>query len=201
MVSISIQAGGQSSRMGQDKALLPFLGQPLIKRVLDRVQHLSDDIFVTTNQTSGYEFLSIPLVPDIKPGLGALGGLYTALKSARHSVVAVVACDMPFINPELLVICSDILINSDFDAVIPSTPNGLEPIHAVYRQGTCLPPIENALDAGKRRMIAWHHEVNVKILSPQETMAFDPNQLTFWNVNTPEEFKRAEEKAQTLENG
>ena len=195
MLTISIQAGGQSSRMGQDKALIPFLGRPLIEHVMNRVRHLSDEIFITTNQPENYKFLNIPLHPDIKLGQGALRGLYTALKVARHPLVAVIACDMPFVNSALLFACAKILQDPTIDAVIPSTEFGLEPLHAVYRRERCLPPIEQALDNGKRRMIAWHGDANIQILSPKETSLFDPDNITFWNVNTPEDFKQAENLA------
>ena len=72
MFSIVIQAGGQSSRMGQDKALLPFLGEPLIQRVLDRVRPIADEILVTTNQPDSYQFLDVPLYTDVTPGRGAV---------------------------------------------------------------------------------------------------------------------------------
>jgi len=199
MLTIAIQAGGQSSRMGQDKALLSFLGQPLIQRVLDRVKHLTADILVTTNHPEGYRFLGVPLVPDILPGTGALGGLYTALKTARNPFIAVIACDLPFVNPKLLTACLDILIAANFDAAIPSTPYGLEPIHAVYRRETCLPAVEAALRANQRRVIAWHETANIRILTPDEITPIDPLGITFWNVNTPEEFQKAEAKAVELD--
>ena len=102
MLSLVIQAGGQSRRMGQDKALLPFLGRPLVSRVIDRLASLADEVLVTTNQPEAYAFLGLPLLPDLKPGRGALGGLYTAVASAGSPLVAVVACDMPFVSPEVI---------------------------------------------------------------------------------------------------
>jgi molybdopterin-guanine dinucleotide biosynthesis protein A len=94
MLSIVIQAGGESQRMGQDKALIPILGQTLIERVLDRLSHLGDEILITTNNPECYRFLNLPLIADVLPGRGALGGLYSALNAARGPHVAVVACDM-----------------------------------------------------------------------------------------------------------
>ncbi len=84
MLTVAIQAGGESRRMGQDKALLPFLGQPLIVRVIERLKLLADEILVTTNHPQAYQFLGLPLYPDQQPGRGALGGLYTALNAASH---------------------------------------------------------------------------------------------------------------------
>ena len=96
MLTVVIQAGGQSSRMGEDKALKPFLGRPLIQRVIESLTPISDEMIVTTNRPAEYGFLNLRLIPDLKPGRGALGGLYTAIASASHPFVAVAACDMPF---------------------------------------------------------------------------------------------------------
>jgi molybdopterin-guanine dinucleotide biosynthesis protein A len=199
MLTISIQAGGQSSRMGQDKALLPFLGQPLIQRVIQRIAYLADEVLVTSNDPGSYQFLGLPVTPDVVPGVGALGGLYTALKTARFPFVGVVACDLPFANPDLLKACRDILLETGADAVIPSTEVGLEPLHAVYRRDTCLPMVEAAVKAGQRRAISWHDKAEVRILTPAEVRKYDPQGVTFWNVNTLEEFRQAEEVARELE--
>src|SRR3970040_1082192 len=98
MLTVCIQAGGQSSRMGEDKALKPFLGRPLIQRLIERLSPVADELIVTSNRPEDYAFLDprFTLHTDLKPGRGALGGLYTALASAAHPIVAVIACDMPF---------------------------------------------------------------------------------------------------------
>jgi molybdopterin-guanine dinucleotide biosynthesis protein A len=199
MLTISIQAGGQSSRMGQDKALLPFLGQPLILRVIQRVASLADEVLVTSNHPGSFRFLGLPVTQDVVPGVGALGGLYTALKTARFPLVGVVACDLPFANPDLLKACRDILLETGADAVIPSTEIGLEPLHAIYKRDTCLPLVEAAIKSGERRAISWHEQAEIRILTPGEVAQYDPQGVTFWNVNTPEEFRQAEEVARGLE--
>jgi len=194
MLSIVIQAGGESRRMGQDKALMPFLGRPLIQRVVDRLAPIADEILVTTNSPDKYRFLDLPLFQDLKPGRGALGGLYTALSSATGEAVAVVACDMPFASATLIEAAHRLLVEEDADVVIPDS-GGLEPMHAVYRCETCLPAIESAIEADKWRLISWFPQVKVRVLPPSEIKAFDPSSLIFWNLNTPEEFAEAEKKA------
>jgi molybdopterin-guanine dinucleotide biosynthesis protein A len=192
MLTLCLQAGGKSSRMGQDKALLDFGGKPLIQRVLERLDSLASETIVTTNHPEGYRFLGFPLIPDVIPNRGALGGLYTALLAAHQPLVAVVACDLPFASPEILRACRDqLLANPNLDAVIPETPHGLEPLHAVYRRETCLPTVKAALETGKWKMIAWHLAANIGRLSPEEIAALDPEGLAFWNVNTQEEFDAA----------
>src|SRR5512138_1280386 len=98
MFTVVINAGGESRRMGENKALKRFAGQVLIERIISRLRPLAQEILITTNQPELYGFLELPLVPDLITGKGALGGLYTALSSACYSYVGVVACDMPFVN-------------------------------------------------------------------------------------------------------
>lgn len=198
MLTVAIQAGGESSRMGQDKGLVSFLGQPLITRVLKRIAPLADEILVTTNTLEDYSFLSYPLFPDVFPGRGALGGLYTALQAAHQPLVAVVACDMPFANPDLLALARDRLVEGNLDAVIPRTEQGMEPFHAVYRRETCLPAVKSALEAGKWRLISWLPDVRAATIEPQEMPQYDPAGLAFLNLNTPEDLRQAERLAEEM---
>ncbi|HEX9839546.1 MAG TPA: molybdenum cofactor guanylyltransferase [Anaerolineales bacterium] len=192
MLTVCIQAGGQSSRMGEDKALKPFLGRPLIRRVIERLSPIADELIVTTNRPEEYAFLDLRLVPDLKPGRGALGGLYTAIASAKHPLVAVVACDMPFASGTLLEAGSRLIMEDGVDVVIAKSDEGYEPLHAVYRRETCLPAIEAAIEADQWKVIAWFPQVKVRVLTPEEIKRCDPLGLAFWNVNTPEEFAEAE---------
>ncbi|HNO31894.1 MAG TPA: molybdenum cofactor guanylyltransferase [Anaerolineales bacterium] len=193
MLSVVIQAGGQSSRMGEDKALKPFLGKPLIARVIERLAPIADELIVTTNRPEAYTFLNVRLSPDLKPGRGALGGLYTAVASASHDLVAVVACDMPFASPQFFESATHLLVQEEADVVIARSDEGYEPFHALYRRATCLPAIAAAIEADLWKVIAWFPQVNVRTLSPDEIKTFDPSGLCFWNVNTPEEFQQAEQ--------
>ena len=195
MLTVVIQAGGQSSRMGEDKALKPFLGRPLIQRVIERLSPLADEMIVTTNRPAEYEFLNTSLVPDLKPGRGALGGLYTAIASAKHEFVAVAACDMPFVSKSFFESASRLMVEEEADVVIAKTDEGYEPFHALYRRETCLSAIEAAIAADQWKVIAWFPQVKVKTLLPDEVKVFDPSGLCFWNLNTPEEFAQAEEMA------
>lgn len=181
--------------MGQDKALIPFLGKPLIQRVIARVEELGDEILVTTNHPDDYQFLNVPLFADLIPGRGALGGLYTALSVAHGELVAVVACDMPFVSVPLLAAERDLLAEPGCDAVIPKTDHGTEPFHAAYRRSTCLPAIEWAIEAQKWRVNAWFDRASLRFLTPEEIRQYDPEEMAFWNVNTPEELEKAQQIA------
>ena len=195
MLTVCIQAGGQSSRMGEDKALKTFLGRPLIQRVAERLSTIADELIVTTNRPDEYAFLNLPLFSDLKPGRGALGGLYTAIASAKHPIVAVVACDMPFASPSLLEAASRLLLQEEADVVIPKSEEGYEPLHAIYRRETCLPAIDATIGADQWKVVAWFPQVKVRMLTPDEISQHDPSGLAFWNVNTPEEFAEAEKIA------
>ena len=195
MLTVVIQAGGQSSRMGEDKALKPFLGRPLIQRVIERLTPIADEMIVTTNRPAEYGFLNQRLVPDLRPGRGALGGLYTAIDSAASPFIAVVACDMPFASKNFFESAYSLMVKEEADVVIAKTDEGYEPFHALYRRETCLPAIEAAISAGQWKVVAWLPQVNVRTLSPDEAKEFDPSGLCFWNVNTPEDFAKAEDLA------
>jgi len=195
MLTVCIQAGGASSRMGEDKALKLFLGRPLIQRVVDRLEPMADELIVTTNRPDDFSFLGLRLFPDVMPGRGALGGLYTAISSAAYPLVAVVACDMPFASANLIEAALKIMDDENADVVIAQGEEGYEPLHALYRRETCLPAIESAIHADQWRVIAWFPRVKVRVFTPEEIKSADPAGLAFWNVNTPEEFARAEELA------
>jgi molybdenum cofactor guanylyltransferase len=195
MLTICIQAGGQSSRMGEDKALKMFLGRPLIQRVIERLTPIADEIIVTTNRPAAYDFLNLRLVSDLKPGRGALGGLYTAIASATHPIVGIVACDMPFASAKLIEAASKIMVEEEADVVIAKGEEGYEPLHAVYRRDACLRAIESAIDNDQWKVVAWFPQVKVRILTAEEIKRADPDGLAFWNVNTPEEFAKAQELA------
>jgi molybdopterin-guanine dinucleotide biosynthesis protein A len=181
--------------MGQDKALRPFLGRPLIQRVIDRLAPIADEVLVTTNKPDEYAFLGLPLFPDLIAERGALGGLYTALFSAKYPAVAVAACDMPFASPGLFEAAARILVQEEADVVIAKSAEGFEPLHAVYRREACIPAIKSAIEADQWRLVAWFPQVRVRVLTAGEVNEHDPEGLAFSNVNTPEEFAAAEARA------
>src|SRR5512141_2085334 len=172
---VVVQAGGESKRMGQDKALIAFRGQPLVQRVLARLSPLASEVVVTTNHPDDLAFLDVRLAGDIFPGYGALGGLHTALSAARLPLVAVAACDMPFASAALMDAAVQIMIETGCDAVVPRSENGLEPFHAVYRRETCLPLVEAAIQAEKRRVDAWYAQARMHFIPYEVVLQFDPS--------------------------
>lgn len=195
MITVVLQAGGASTRMGKDKAFLSFLGVPLINRLMDRFQQLSVEMLIISNNPTAFQDIDLPIFEDIRPGRGALGGLLTALTAASTPLVGLVAVDMPFASPELIEYMVDQLLESSWDGIIPSTHYGLEPLHAVYRKESCLPLVKQAIDQDLWQMKAWHHQANLNILDPEKTLEISGSEHTFLNLNTPEEFRAAEETA------
>lgn len=198
MLTMIIQAGGESTRMGEDKALRHFVDRPLIEHLLEKFSMIGEERLIITNHPKDYEYLGVPLQTDIIPHRGALGGLYTALSAGSHPHVGLVACDMPFASPPLMQHLHDILQEKGVDAVLPSTKSGSEPMHAVYRRQTCLPLVKSAIEEDQWRLISWHGQADVRILSPEETREHAPLEPTFWNLNTPEDFQKAERLAREL---
>ena len=177
--------------MGQNKALMPFHGIPLIQRVAERVIPVAAEVNIISSNEPDYRFLNLPVIPDRIPGKGVFGGIYTALLVSGFPFVAPVGCDLPFISATLLQAELNLIIDCGADVVIPESQNGLEPLHAIYRQTTCLPLVERALHAGDNRIVSWFDDAVIRIFSRSEIIAVDPNPLIFLNLNRPEEFKQA----------
>lgn len=190
MISVVIQAGGQSSRMGVDKGLVPLAGRPMIEHVLARVAGLGAETLITTNNQDEYEYLGLPMASDEEPGAGALPGLRTALRAAQGETVLVVACDMPFVNRLLL---EHLLsLSREADVVVPRWKDRYQTLQTVYARKKCLKAVDEALAQGERRMISFYPQVLVRHVPPEEVEEYDPTGRSFFNVNTPEELAEAE---------
>ena len=191
MITIAVQAGGKSSRMGEDKALIRLAGIPLIERVLARIDGLADEILITTNHPETLTHLNLRMAGDEVPGAGALHGLKTALDAARGELVLVLSCDTPFVNRELL---EHLLSRAhEADAIVPKHDDKYEPLQAVYNRARCLPAVEAALLASKRRMVSFYPQVHVLPIEENVLSRLDPSGLSFFNVNTAEDLARAEQ--------
>jgi len=191
MISAIILAGGQSSRLGQDKAFLTIDGRPLVARAVDHLARLSDDVLVVTNDLNRYERLDLParLVPDQQPGRGALMGIYSGLLATRHHHALAVACDMPFLSESLLRYM--LPLAEGYDVVIPCLNGLLEPLHSIYSR-ECLPPIAQILGRGQRQIIAFFGDVRVRQVLTEEIDRFDPQHLSFVNINTLADWERVQ---------
>ncbi len=183
-----VLAGGLSRRMGTDKALLDLAGRPLVARVVDGLRAVFSRLLCVTNDPDRLAFLGVPTAGDLVPGAGPLGGIHAALRAARTDAVFVAACDMPFLNPELVRYLVAAL--AGHDAAVPRWGDHLEPLHACYSRA-CLPAIEARLAAGRFKVDGWFGQVRLRVVGPEEVRRLDPEGLSFFNANTPEEYLRA----------
>lgn len=191
LASFVIQAGGMSSRMGSDKGLVLLRGKPLVQWILDQLAPIETEKIIISNQPASYYHFGVPVYEDVIPAIGALGGLLTALTYARHELVFVLACDMPFLDLSLLDVMNNLI--EDHDVVIPclGKPENTEPFRALYRQ-TCLEPIKSAIASGKRRAISFFPDVRVNYYNLPEYTPTDPTSWIFFNINSPEDLAEAE---------
>lgn len=185
--------------MGTDKSFVRVLGRPLIEDILAQVSGLGAETIIITNQPENYTYLGVPSFTDVLPDTGALGGIYSALAYSTQPHTLCLACDMPFIARPLL----DHLLGliPEGDVIVPRlNANGApeaEPFRAVYGR-VCLGPIRAALEAGRRRVISFFPDVHVRYVDEPELDRFDPQRLSFFNVNTPEDLERARQLAGQL---
>jgi molybdopterin-guanine dinucleotide biosynthesis protein A len=183
-VTCIILAGGASRRMGRDKAFIQIEGIRLLDYVYKKCRKLFSEIIIVTNQPQQFVDYQTPVVPDEIPGIGSIGGLYTGLRRASNYYSFCVACDMPFLKPELIARIIEKRSNSDI--VIPKTRAGLEPLHALYSK-RCIEPLKKYIEKGDLKISNILVEVKVQYCSEEEIKKVDPSLLSFMNVNTKKE--------------
>jgi molybdenum cofactor guanylyltransferase len=192
-ISVAILTGGQSSRMGRNKAFVEVGGKPIIERIIERVRELGSELMLITNTPADYMHLGIPSYPDLVAGKGPLGGLYTALSHAKQDYTLAISCDQPFLNTDLLRYL--IGLCDGYDVVVPLDREDYpQSMHAIYSK-QCLEPIRQRMAADRLKMIGFFADVRVLEVAGQEIDQFDPERLSFFNVNTPEDLAEAQRLA------
>jgi molybdopterin-guanine dinucleotide biosynthesis protein A len=186
-----VLAGGTSNRMGMDKRFLTIHAQPLVVWVIERLRALVDEVIVATLDPAAFDGIEARVVTDVYPGRGVLAGLHAGLRAAHGEWAFVVAGDMPFLNPMLLQAMMSLTQDSKADIIVPQWQDNLEPLHAFYRPFICTPAAEAALQAGKRRIVAFYPDVRVHIIPQDDIARWDPEGRSFFNVNTPEDWALA----------
>lgn len=179
-----ILAGGQSRRMGTDKALLDLQGKPIIQWAVDAISRVCDPVLIVTNSPSQYSFLGLEMVGDLFPGLGAMAGIHAGLFFSKGERAFVAACDMPLLCPELIEHMAE--LPGRWDVVVPKVGGFLEPLHALYSK-RCLGFLENLLLSGARRILDLYSLVRVRVFQEEEMRRLDPDLRSIMNVNTPED--------------
>jgi FdhD protein len=180
-----ILAGGQSSRMGSNKALLPHKGGRFIESIYRELMEIFPEVILVTNTPEQYDFLPCRKVADIFQGMGALAGIHAGLAQSSNPAVFTVACDMPHLDPWLIRHIANRGVGCD--VVLPRSNHGFEPLHALYREG-CLPVMEACLQQGQRRIVSILPQLRVREIAADEVARFDPAFDSFSNINTPQEY-------------
>jgi len=188
-ISVAVLTGGKSQRLGADKVLLRLHGEWLLESILNSLATLSNDLFIVGNPRPEFATLAVRNVPDDPPGRGPLGGIYTGLRAMRHERGLFVACDMPMLNLPLLRYM--ILLSTDYDAVIPAIGDLIEPLHAIYSRA-CIHPIAELLQRGEMRVASVLPSVRVRRVTESEIDVFDPQHLSFFNINTAADLELAQ---------
>ena len=193
-ISCIVLAGGKGLRLGQDKASEIIGGKSLLERVVSRLASFNSDILIVSASERASPRLNayprLKAVTDIYLGKGPLGGIYAGLKASDSLYNLVVACDMPFLNQALLRYM--VQVSAGFDLVIPRWGELIEPLHAVYSK-SCLAPIESLLKQGDLRIRQLFALVKVRYVEAEEIERYDPRHLSFFNVNTEADLKKARE--------
>lgn len=193
-MSSIVLAGGRSTRLGQDKVSLVFAGESLLQLTVDRLAQLGEEIILVLAQGQANPQLhSCPRVKtatDLYRGKGPLVGIYSGLVVSGDEYNLAVACDMPFLNVDLLLYMLGVA--PGFEVVIPRIDGLIEPLHAVYSRG-CLGPMEELIKEGNLMIAKLLEQVKVRYVDKSEIDSFDPDHLSFFNINTPADLEKAEQ--------
>lgn len=190
-----ILAGGQSRRMGADKALLrlPSGGPALIERVVAAARAVADDVVIVAEDAGRLPAMPVRTVPDAIAGAGPLAGLVAGFAAARYPDILALACDLPYLSVRLLQWMAG--LPRAWDALVPYLPTeegktGWEPLHAIYTRA-CLAPMRAALGRGERQATAFFPFIRVQPLSADEMRPYDPERRSTESVNTPDAWAKA----------
>lgn len=188
-----ILAGGKNVRMGgRNKAFLRIGSKTLIESQIERLQRVFKEVIISARTPEIYSHLNLPVVTDIVPDKGPLGGIYSGLIKASSFFSFVIACDMPFINVELIEFLKKIVARhaQDYDVVVPQSERGLEPLHAFYSKN-CIEPIRKQLDNDALQLTDFLSRVKVRVVTSEEVKHIENVYNALVNLNTQEEYQTA----------
>lgn len=194
-VTAVVLAGGNSTRMGQNKALLKIGSETLIEIVVNKLKQLFDEVIIVTNNPENYSMLkNIKFQKDLikTPVKNSLVGIYTGLIASSNDKAFVVACDMPFLNESLIqymVHASDLE-----DVIVPYLDGHYEPLHAIYNK-TCLTHIHSMIQLGNYKIINLYDNVETKKIPKDKIKSIDPKIKSFMNINTKEVYDSLDHKS------
>jgi molybdenum cofactor guanylyltransferase len=198
-ISCIALAGGKSARLGRNKLAENIGGTTLLERVLNTLSLFQGDTIVVASGQSPLpeipDLFKVRIVSDVYPGMGSLGGIYTGLYASTTLYNIVVACDMPFLNPELLRYM--VSISEGFDLVAFNQNDRPEPLHAIYSR-KCLAPMKSLIEHHDLRIISVLPYIKIRYLTEEEITRYDPQHLSFFNINTEMDLQKARQIAANL---
>lgn len=187
--TVAIMAGGKSSRMGRNKALIKIGQQTILERIIVATGQLTpSETILITNTPDIYADFALPMLSDIVPDRGALGGIYTALYQSKTQYTLVIACDMPFVSADVLRLL--LAQADDFDAIVPTVKGYPQGLHALYSH-TCLDIIRQRIETNRLKVSDMYDDLQVKFLDEQAISQVDRSGIALMNVNTPEDLAHA----------
>lgn len=185
--SAVILAGGSSSRMKTNKALLKINGKTIIQTIIDRLVPQFKEILIICNQPEQYSHFNLPIYGDIFLNRGPLAGIHSGLTHISSPGAFFVACDMPFVNLRL---AKELTSRLDhYQAVVPRLERFLQPLHAAYRKD-CLAAVEESLQRERPKIMSFYEQVNTHYFDFDKHPAYNWDEV-FFNVNTPEDYELA----------
>ena len=193
-LSAVMLAGGLSRRLGRDKAVEPFGGEAMIRRVAGRLRRVAGRVVAVVNDEARAEALAAHLPDDVVfaadeyPDKGSLGGLFTGLNAAGTEWAVFCACDMPFVNPDVFRLL--LSKREGADAVVPVVDGRPEPVHAAYSR-RCLEPMRDKILANRLKISGFFEDVRVRYVEESEIRERDPDLLSFFNINTESDLRTA----------
>jgi molybdopterin-guanine dinucleotide biosynthesis protein A len=188
-----VLAGGKSTRFGRDKAAEPLLGVPMLQRVVDLTEGLVDEVIIVGRPGQDLAWVRTErpsrAVEDLYPGAGPAGALYTGLTASQAPVALAVACDMPLL--QLALLAALLQLGRDHDLVVPVCDGLPQPLCAVYRT-SCRERLRAELEAGDLKLVSIIDKLSAHYVEEKEWHAFDPGGLSFANLNSEADLRRAE---------
>ncbi len=200
-LTVAILAGGESSRMGQNKAFIQIGNYALIEHVIHTANRLSpSELLIVTNTAQDYEQLGYRIVADTIMGQGAIGGIVSALQHSKTDAVLVIACDMPFVQLDLLKLLIQTFDEGGYQAIIPTIKGYPQGVLAIYHRD-CLPYFKSAIQHDQRKLkIIFDQLKRVAYLDETDWQTIDPHAHSFLNINTPDDLDSARDTWQQSKN-
>jgi molybdopterin-guanine dinucleotide biosynthesis protein A len=186
-----VLAGGKSSRMGQDKALMPFEGKPLVLRAAEILRPFVREVTLLA-PADRYEDLGLPVVADKWPDQGPLAAVCTGLLSSQAEWSIFLACDIPLVSRQFLQLLVERVQATRSDAVVPRTEDGWQPLSAAYHS-RCRTAFARAIEEGRRSMVSLFDEIQVDVITHDGMASAGLSEEELANMNTPEDWARIAE--------